>query len=193
MAQWKRPAAESRATAQGLRSPRRMIARGALVLACLGGTGGNPGAPGSGSAALAQPAPVERAPPADAPPISPGQRVQTRWGYVQVVSFDHSSTGPDSVYRVEFAVVNRRREMMELVVRDFIRLVTDGLPRAPVQVCREPPPNALIISPESRFTLQPGSAEDCYAVFRVRGQARVVLVGFETDDAGGRGYLRWPE
>jgi hypothetical protein len=120
--------------------------------------------------------------------MSPGQRVQSRLGYVQIISFNRSQSEGNSVYRVDFTIYNARQETLEIYLPDYIRLVVDGLPRAPNEVCKSGYSRG-----EMTLTVRPDSAEDCFATFRTSGQAHSVLVRFNTDPAGGHGYLRWPE
>ena len=140
--------------------------------------------PEAGGSALAQGArDDDTAPPADAPIMRPGQRVQRDHGWVGITTFNRSYAPrqQESVFTLQFTFLNEHSRETTLRGRDIARLVTDGVPRAPVQWFPD------------RANIPPESAQECSLTFRVRGRPGVVLVQFGTGDEIARSFLRWPD
>jgi len=137
-----------------------------------------------GAPAFAQAAPDMPSPPANAPIMRPGQKVSQSYGWLEVSTFSRSRDGNDSVFTIEFNVFNGSRAPI-LMDPGSVRLITDGLPRAP--------------STNAGFRVVASeSVEERFAAsFRIRGQPRVVFVQFVFVQFGGSGgdrsYLRWPD
>jgi hypothetical protein len=135
-----------------------------------------------GSPALAQAAPSLPPPPDDAPILSPGQRVQRPFGWAEIRSYNRSQKDGDTAFDIDFLLINESAQRLSnLQLQDLVRLIADGVPRAPFSR-----------QPSSYFDIEGESAEYCNAKFSVRGQPHVVYIQFGTGDAG-RSFLRWPQ
>jgi hypothetical protein len=118
-------------------------------------------------------------PPEDAQPMSPGQRVRTPFGWVEIRTFNRSQKSADTIFEVEFLMVNESTDSIRSDLSNFVRLIADGIPRAP---------SSWQVSADK---VLPDSAEYCNAKFTVRGRPRAVYVQFGTEDSG-LSFLRWP-
>jgi hypothetical protein len=119
------------------------------------------------------------APPGDAVPLTPGLRVQRPSGWVEIRTFNRSQKSTDTVFEIEFLYINESSATVRLDLSYFVRLIADGIPRAP---------SSWKISSEKVLG---NSAEYCNAKFTVRGRPRVVHVQFGSEDEG-LSFLRWP-
>lgn len=118
-------------------------------------------------------------PPDDAQPMSPGQRVRRPYGWVEIRTFNRSQKSADTVFEVEFLMINESSESIRSDLSNFVRLIADGIPRAP---------SSWQVSADK---VLPDSAEYCNVKFTVRGRPRAVYVQFGTEDSG-LSFLRWP-
>src|SRR5262249_4691657 len=143
------------ATGMGLRKWRAIVS-GAGALMCIWMIAGN--ATKVVSAILAQAASNIPSPPSDSPIMSPGLRVRRPCCLIEIKTFSRSRRGDDSVFEVEFVIINDSRESVTFHFKDDVRLIADGLPRAPEQVCNE-----------YSMTLPIESSEYCQIRFSVRG------------------------
>jgi hypothetical protein len=159
----------------------RGIVWGAAVLACIGGIAVGSKEVTVGTPALAQATSGIPSPPADAPIMVPGQRVQRPFGWIEISTFGRSEQDQNSIFTVEFLVVNASSQAVVLNFSDETRLITDGIPRAPAE-----------ISPHSVIRVQTESAMEGNATFRVRGRPGIVYIQFGTGKTG-RSFLRWPD
>ena len=125
----------------------------------------------------------EAGPPADAPLLRPGDRVRMPNGRVMIETFNKSfaQRQQETTFTIRFIFHNTSTNGSRLETRDLVRLVADGVPRAPVEWF---PGSA---------TVPADSAQDGWATFRVRGRPRVVHVQFGVDERSGRAFLRWPD
>jgi hypothetical protein len=118
-------------------------------------------------------------PPEDAQPMSPGQRVRRPYGWVEIRTFNRSQKSADTIFEVEFLMINESAESIRSDLSNFVRLIADGIPRAP---------SSWQVSADK---VLPDSAEYCNVKFTVRGRPRAVYVQFGTEDSG-LTFLRWP-
>jgi hypothetical protein len=122
-------------------------------------------------------------PPDDAPIMRPGQQVQAPFGSVEIRTFNRSEQDGDSVFQLEFLLVNQSRQDIEIHLRDYVRLIADGVPRAP----EEASDNVY-----QGMTMRIESAEYCSTKFRVHQRPNVVHIQFGTGNVP-HIFLRWPE
>jgi hypothetical protein len=121
-------------------------------------------------------------PPADAPIMRPGQQVQVPFGSIEIRTFNRSERDGDSFFGIEFLLVNQSREGITINLRDYVRLIADGVPRAPAEA------SGNIYG----VTVRMESAEYCTTKFRVPQRPNVVHILFGTGDEP-HIFLRWPE
>jgi len=120
------------------------------------------------------------APPDDAAPLTPGQRVRRPFGWVEIRTFNRSQKAGDTVFEVEFLLINDSSEPINADLSSFVRLIADGIPRAP---------SSWQVSSNK---VLPDSAEYCNTKFTVRGRPRVVHIQFGSEDSG-LSFLRWTQ
>ena len=122
-------------------------------------------------------------PPPDAPIMRPGSRIRRKDSRVEIVTFNraYNSKTQQTTFNLQFVMVNMGSKPLRLNAEDVVRLLTDGLPRAPVRWF------------PSYANMPAESAQDCSLTFNVKGKPRTVHVQFGTDDEGGRDFLRWPD
>jgi len=99
--------------------------------------------------------------------------MQRSFGWIEITTFGRSEQDQDSVFNVEFMIINGSSRDMDYQPVDEIRLIVDGVPRAP----RETVPSGYV-------TVNTESAIDGKAIFRVRGRPRDVYVQFGTGSPG---------
>jgi hypothetical protein len=104
-------------------------------------------------------------------------------GRVMIETFNKSfaQRQQETTFTIRFIFHNTSTNGGRLETRDLVRLVADGVPRAPVEWF------------PSSATVPADSAQDGWATFRVRGRPRVVHVQFGVDERSGRAFLRWPD
>jgi hypothetical protein len=134
----------------------------AQSLACLG--------------AKAQPA----GPPENAPVMRAGVFVRRPFGAVEITTFSRSRTDEGARFDVEFLIRNEGQQKLSFWTAEFIRVVADGVPRAPIAVS----PGLMEVPNEA--------AEYGKASFTVRGMPGIVHLQFG-NGASGRSFLRWPD
>lgn len=163
---------------------RRATVWSVATLACIGGIAGGPEVLGDRTQALAQTTSGTPSPPDDAPIMRPGQRVRRPFGSIEITTFTRSEVQQNSIFKIEFLVRNESPKDVKVSVPGYIRLIADGVPRAPIETTPKYPYD---------LDVQLESAEYGDATFSVRGQPHVVHVQFGTGDAVGRSFLRWPD
>jgi hypothetical protein len=122
-------------------------------------------------------------PPEDAPTLRPGLRVPRPFGELEISTFTRSPKDRDTVFRIEFLIRNESRADTKIYLPNFLRLIADGVPRAP-----ESTSDGCC----SGIAVQLESAEYAWATFRAHGQPALVLLQFGTGDDV-HSYLRWPQ
>jgi hypothetical protein len=178
----KRAADAPRAAAEPAPARRSTLRARRLQLAGAGWLALGPGMHGGGGgAARAQDASARWEPPddADAPVMRPGQRVRRPSGWVEVTTFNRTNGRNESVFSVSYLFLNDGSRDVSVNAANLVRLVTDGIPRAPAEY-------------KGYSSVPAESALDFSATFRVRGRPRVVYLQFGTGDVE-RSYLRWPD
>jgi hypothetical protein len=125
----------------------------------------------------------DTAPPPDAPVMRPGSKVRRQNSKVEVVTFNraYNSKTQQTTFNLQLVVINTKSKSLTLQAENIVRLVTDGLPRAPMKWF------------PAYANMPAESAQDCSLTFNVKGKPRIVHVQFGTDDEGGRDFLRWPD
>jgi hypothetical protein len=157
---------------------RAMLWCAVAALTCIGVVG-DLNLTASGVRTLIDSALAASAPPDDAQPMSPGQRVRRPYGWVEIRTFNRSQKSTDAIFEVEFLLINESAESIRSDLSNFVRLIADGIPRAP---------SSWQVSADK---VLPDSAEYCNAKFTVKGRPRAVYVQFGTEDSG-LNFLRWP-
>ena len=123
-------------------------------------------------------------PPEDAPAMHPGVRVPRPFGEVEISTFSESRKDQDTVFTVELVIRNETRNKIQVDLRNAIRLIADGVPRAPETTSQRCCPEVTEVQLES--------AEYGSATFRVHGQPAAVYLRFGTGEEVSS-YLRWPQ
>jgi hypothetical protein len=162
----------------------RVIAWGAVTLTCIGAIAAGPETVRIGSPALAQ-ATSSAVPPNDAPVMRLGERVLRPFGWIEIKSFTRSNRDKDTEFKVEYLVFNNGDSTATIRLRDFFRLVVDGVPRSPSSY------SGSRGTSEELWILRE-SAEDGDVTFTVRGRPSLVHLQLGTGDEG-RSFLRWPD
>src|SRR5262249_20711964 len=121
-------------------------------------------------------------PPQDAPPLRPGQRVKRPYGELEISTVERSPKDQDTMFKFELLIRNQSPQEVEVPLVDYVRVIADGVPRAPEITSLGPY--------ESKVKVRPESSEYAWATFRVRGQPRIVYLQVGVGDTP-RSYLRW--
>jgi hypothetical protein len=122
----------------------------------------------------------------DAPPLRAGQRVERPFGELEISSFTQVQKDQGTLFTVEFLIRNEGQNSLNLIIKDYLRLIADGVPRAPEY------DNYDGCAGRCGVKVAGDSAEYARATFSVRGQPKQVYLQFGTRDEG-RAYLRWPK
>jgi hypothetical protein len=117
----------------------------------------------------------------NAPILAPGLRGKTPFGEVEIRTFTRSLTEQGTQFTVEYLVINEGSKDINYPFTDYVRLIADGIRRAPELGCCA-----------TNITVRPDSAEYLTAPFTVRGRPSVVILQFGTS-ADGHIYMRWPD
>jgi hypothetical protein len=110
--------------------------------------------------------------------MRPGQQLKREWGIIEISTFSSVPGDKSETYRVDFMARNDSGRAVELIPGDYIRLLVDGVPRAPS-------------SASNSFLIGHDSAEDFWAIFTIHSKPKVVYVIFGAGEAA-RSYARWP-
>ena len=137
-------------------------------------------------------------PPKDAPPLLAGQRVERPFGAIEISSLTREKKDQDTIFTVKFVIKNEKLPgKLHIFVADYLRLIADGVPRAPQSYSHaETDPTG---SWPERSKLQtivtyvdPDSGEYGWATFLLQGQPHEVYLQLGTGEEG-RSYLRLME
>lgn len=121
----------------------------------------------------------------DTPVLRPGLLIRRPFGAVEITTFSRSGAEDGLRFRIDFLIRNETSRPLQFNLFDFIRLVADGVPRAPVGSSSQPDSFGMT-------NLRPDSAEYADLSFSVRGRPHEVLLQFGSA-AAGRSVVRWPD
>ena len=146
------------------------------ALVCFGGITLGPKAVTIATPALAQATSGMPLPPDNAQVMVAGQRIRRPFGWIEIRTFGRSEQSDNSIFDVNFLVINTTEEEVTLEIRNLMRLVADGIPRTPAKM--------TCPASEHSYSLHVAteSAEFCNARFSVHGQPNLVHVQFGTGE-----------